>query len=159
MAACSLVAFAILRHSCVFIPAANRQGGDIVSTSFVRTYVCVCVCVTITRKILERSVPIFVGSLGTLGQQALGSVALGYWGYKRSVGWDVQRQGIRALGALVFWHCRCHAGPELRSTRNAAKCLSSLYWGSCGAFRPSVKPGFHSNAIACVHATNASASQ
>jgi len=54
---------------------------DIVPTSSsVSPYRCVCntfIVYTSTPKLLERSVPIFVGALGTLGQHvALGSVAV-----------------------------------------------------------------------------------
>ena len=60
----------------IIIPATNRQSGNIVPSSFVRTFVrmyfmYVCNNFTVyalTRKILQRSALFFVGTLGTLGQ-------------------------------------------------------------------------------------------
>jgi len=88
-------------------------------------YIRMCVCVrnnfavyTITRKILERSAPIFVGTLGLLASMNLhlGSVAL--------TDTEVLRRGIRALRALLV---------QLQTTNSHAKTADNE-WPSYSIF-------------------------
>ena len=104
-----LIDYHFLIFYLLFIPATSVRGGDIATRCSVRTYVrtsvvrmCVCNTFTvymITRKILERSAPIFVDTLGTLGQQEF---AFGFCG---SIGGTGSEKSI-VPRSVLFEHSR-----------------------------------------------------